>query len=446
MIFPLYQKFQNLFKDQRFSEIMRGSVWALSAHVISAALGFVIMIIIARIYGANILGTVAVLQSFFVLTTIVTVLGTNTSILRLIPEHLAKYSPGSAFKVYAKTQFFVAGISILAGVVLFIGAGYVAENIFSKPHLKFYFALASVFIIFKSLMLFNQQAVRGLRLIRMFAFMQLLPQFSKLLLLIFTTVFFFHPGNPVYALLGSFAVTSIFGAIVMNRMFRRQLSPEDTIHYISLRDILTLSLPMLMTSTMMFVIGETGVLMLGIFRTEAEVGHYVVAVKIATLSTFVLTAINSMAAPKFSELYHSGKIDDLFYVAKRSAKLIFWTTTPMLLAFIIFGKPLLTVVFDAEYLVAYPALVLLVLGQFINSISGATGYFMNMTGHQNMFRNIVFFAALSNLVLNVLLTPQHGLWGAALAAMFSIMFWNIATLCYIKVKYGRTTGYFPLLS
>jgi len=41
---------------------------------------------------------VAVLQSFLMLATIFTVLGTNTSILRLIPEHLAGYFPALALR------------------------------------------------------------------------------------------------------------------------------------------------------------------------------------------------------------------------------------------------------------------------------------------------------------------------------------------------------------
>lgn len=196
---------------------------------------------------------------------------------------------------------------------------------------------------------------------------------------------------------------------------------------------------------MTFIIGQTGVIMLGIFRPEAEVGYYSVAVRLATLTSFILQAINSMAGPKFSELYHSGKIDELFYVAQKSAKLIFWTTSPILLGFIILGKPILHLVFGAEFTVAYLPLLLLVLGQFVHSISGSTGLFMNMTGNQNVVRNILFIAAISNIGLNILLTPDYGIYGAATAAMVSIAGWNIATLLYIKLKFGKTTGYFPKL-
>ncbi|WP_291318892.1 oligosaccharide flippase family protein [Desulfonatronospira sp.] len=85
MISFLRRKFHNLVSDEKFSEILRGSVWALGAKVLAALLGMVSYIIIARWYGAEVLGIVAVLQSFLMLATIFTVMGTKSSILRLIP-------------------------------------------------------------------------------------------------------------------------------------------------------------------------------------------------------------------------------------------------------------------------------------------------------------------------------------------------------------------------
>jgi O-antigen/teichoic acid export membrane protein len=109
----LKRKWIRLISDDKFSEILIGSVWAISARVIATCLGLVTSIIIARFYGAEVMGIVAVINSFLMLATIFTVLGTNTSILRLIPEHLAKYSPTSAFKVYRKTQYMVIIVSAL---------------------------------------------------------------------------------------------------------------------------------------------------------------------------------------------------------------------------------------------------------------------------------------------------------------------------------------------
>ncbi len=437
------KRFNNLIADPRFSEILAGSVWALSARVVSNGFGLVASIVIARFYGADVVGIVAVIQSFLMLSTIFTVLGTQTSLLRLIPEHLAKYSHTSAFRVYRKTQFMVILVSVATGTLFFIFSELIAARMFSKPHLSFYFALASIFVIFKSLMLLNTQAVRGLRLIKVFALMQVLPQGFNLLLLVSLGYLWPSQDVPVYAILGGFAITGILGWFIMEYEFKRKMQPQDLVHPMPSREVLSISLPMLMTHAMDFLVAQTGVIMLCIFRTEAEVGYYAIAVKLATLTNYFLQAVNSMAGPKFSELFHSDKMDELFYVAKKSAKLIFWTTAPILLGFVILGKPILQIGFGKEFSSAYPALVLLVIGQFVHSISGATGLFMNMTGNQNVFRNIVVVAAFANVAFNLLLTPDYGIIGAAIAAMVSLAGWNVATLGYMKLKFRKTTGYFP---
>ena len=439
-------KYTNLTKDAKFSEILIGSAWAFSAHLLTAGLGFISSIIIARFYGAAVLGIVAVIQSVLILTTMFSVLGINTSILRLIPEHLVKYSPSSAFKLYRKTQYLVMGGSLIIGALLFLNSDIIADKVFSKPYLAYYFSLAAAFVVFRSMMVLSTQAVRGLSLARMFAFMQVLFPCFNLILLILLTIFLGSEGVPVYALLGGFALTSIVGWLVMESSFKERIQPQDLVEPIPVREILSISLPMLVTATMTFVIDEAGVILLGIFRSQAEVGYYVIAVKLATLTTIILLAINAMAAPKFSELFHSGNIDALFHVAKKSAKLIFWTTTPMLVGFVILGRPVLNIIFGHEFVIAYPSLLLLVLGQFVQSISGSTEFFMNMTGNQNAFRNIMLFSAIINMGLNVWLIPEIGISGAALAAMVGLGFWNIATLLYIKSKFGETTGYLPGLS
>ncbi len=437
----LRQKVHNLISDEKFSEILTGSAWALGARVIATVFGMITSIIIARWYGAEVLGIVALLNSFLMLVTIFTLLGTNTSILRLIPEHISKHSPTSAFKVYRKTQYCVAAVSVFTGTILFLASGFIADTVFSKPHLRFYLALASAFVIFKSLMQLNTQAIRGLRLIRVFALMQLLPHLSMLVILALITVFFYHLDNPIYAMFASITISALVGVLIMERAFQQKKTPNDTLNLMPMREILSISIPMLMTATMTFVIGQTGVIILGIFRPQTEVGYYAAAVKLATLTAFVLTAVNSMAAPKFSELFHSGQLDRLFPLAQKISKLVFWTTMPLLILLVLLGRSLLCFLYGVDFEVAYFAMVFLLLGQFINSISGSTAMFMNMTGQHQIFRNIILGTALLNIILSLLLIPNIGINGAALAGASSLAFWNMVTLYYIKITFGKTISY-----
>jgi len=446
MIDFIKRKLQNLISDKKFYEILEGSGWAAGAHIIGMGLTMTTSVIVVRVYGADVMGIVAIIKSFLMFVTIFTVMGTHTSILRFIPEHLTKYSVSSAFKVYRKTQYFVASVSIIACILLFFSSNLIADKVFSKPNLSYFFALAAFFVIFRSLMILNTQAVRGLRLIRTFAFMQLLPHLSMFLILIATTILFFNKYNPVYALFASFIVTALVGIFIMDREFKNRIGQNDHIHKMKMKSIVSISAPMFMTATTTFLIGQTGVILLGMFRSEHEVGYYAIAVKLATLVSFLLSAINSMAAPKFSELYHSGKIDELIHVAKKSTKLIFWTTAPILLILVTFGKPILWLLFGREFTKAYLALVFLVVGQFIHSISGSTANFMNMTGNHLILTKTKMASAFINLILGLILIPKFGINGAAIAGMVGISFWNIFVLYIIQIKFGKTIGYFPFVS
>ena len=442
----LRHKLSGLLADQRFAEILSGSIWTLAAKVVATLFAMLASIYVARVYGAGMTGILALLNSFVVLVTIFTVLGTDTSVLRLIPEHIKKYSVISAFKAYRKTQYIVAAISILTGGMAYLLADWIADVVLSKPQIGHYVALAVCFVAARSLTDLNTSAVRGLRLNRVFAFMHVLPDMTKLIVLLVGSLFVATQDVAVYALLASWLIPALVGIVSMQVAFQRRINSYDrraTVEKLSVANILAISLPMLMTTSMAFIIGRSGVIILGMYRPEQDVGYYAIAVTLATLTSFVLSAVNAMSASKFSELYHSNQMDELFYVAKKSTKLIFWSTVPILFVLILFGKFAISFLYGPAFAVAYPALVLLTIGQFVNSISGSNGMFMNMTGHQVALRNIMVLAALLNIGINLLLTPRYGAMGAAVAAMTSTIFWNIYVLVFIKRRYGQTLGYVP---
>ena len=65
-----------------------------------------------------------------------------------------------------------------------------------------------------------------------------------------------------------FAMTGVIGWFIMEYAFKKRMAARS-VHPMSFKEILSISLPMLMTTSMTFVIGQTGVLILGMFRSEA---------------------------------------------------------------------------------------------------------------------------------------------------------------------------------
>lgn len=446
MFANLKNRLHALTTDQRFVGILRGSAWALAGQSSSALLGLITSVFIARHYGAEVMGTVAVVTSVLALMTIFTLLGTDTAVLRLLPKHLVRYSATSARKVYQQTALMVTWVALGAGLLLFLGARPLAEHFFSKPDLTFYLALTAPFLLFSSLKQLNTQAIRGLGRIRYYSLMLVLSALINLFLLLLLKFLYFQPTDPLYSLFASLVGGALIGWVILGKCFAARISAADQVHTASYRSILEISLPMLVTYTFFFFIGQSGTMFLGIFQPAEQIGYYDVAMKLSSLVTFILTAINAMVAPRFAELYHAGKMDELFAVAHKAAKLIFWATVPILLFLIILGKPLLGLVFGANFTKAYPALVLLVIGQFVNAASGATGFVIYMTGDEKILRNYTVVTAILNIALSLILIPRFGIAGAALASAVGISVLNGALLIYIWKRHGRITGYLPFLS
>jgi O-antigen/teichoic acid export membrane protein len=430
--------------DKNFFEILHGTAWAMASRVGTTVFALISSLMITRMYGAESMGILAIVTSILSIASIFSVLGTNTAILRLIPEHITKYSPTSAFRVYRKAQYLVAGASLVCSLLLFGFSRQIASDIFNKPHLSGIVAICAAFVLFRSTMLLNQQAARGLKLIRFYSILQLLPHLL-LCLMLAIAIPWSQQYLPSYMQLSAWTMTSVLGFIIMHVAFSRRIQKDDKLSAMSYGAILSLAAPMLMSASMNIVISETSIIVLGMFCPTTEVGYYAVAVRLASLTTFILSAVNTMSAPTFSQLYHQGNTKELCRIALKSTRLIFWTTFPILIALVVLGNFILYI-FKPEFTKAYPALIILVLGQFVNSISGSTGLLMNMTGHQKHLLILMTCAAILNIVTNAVLTPVMGIIGAAIASALSMCCWNVLALRFIYKRFGYNIGYIPWIS
>jgi O-antigen/teichoic acid export membrane protein len=102
-------------------------------------------------------------------------------------------------------------------------------------------------------------------------------------------------------------------------------------------------------------------------------------------------------------------------------------TLPIAFVFIVFPQHVLGV-FGAEFNVGAGALIILVLGQFIGVATGGVISVLVMTGNEKTARNVTTLGAASNFVLNVVLVPAYGMYGAAVGTALSTAIMNVMAL------------------
>jgi O-antigen/teichoic acid export membrane protein len=183
---------------------------------------------------------------------------------------------------------------------------------------------------------------------------------------------------------------------------------------------------------------------LGLTTNSSEVGIYHTAFKLSMFAAVALMSVNSIASPKFAEMFGKNDMDGLKKVVRQSTKMIFWTSIPIATIFFIFPEFFLGF-FGEEFKIGVTAFIFLSCGRLISSFSGSVGNILQMTGNQNIYALILSFGAILNVVLNLILIPKYGINGAAIASMSSLIVWNLSMVLVVKKKFGFYTFYIPFI-
>ena len=120
---------------------------------------------------------------------------------------------------------------------------------------------------------------------------------------------------------------------------------------------------------------------------------------------------------------------------------MFFLTIPILILILFFSEFILRL-FGEQFILGSLCLNILIAGQLINVLCGSVGYILNMTEYQNIFKWIIVFTVIMNVVLNIVLIPLYGIFGAAVASMISLILWNMISCIYIYKKFNISTIWF----
>jgi O-antigen/teichoic acid export membrane protein len=190
------------------------------------------------------------------------------------------------------------------------------------------------------------------------------------------------------------------------------------------------------------VMGWTDILVLGAWSDPEQVGVYGIAMRIALLTTFVLSAVNIVVAPQFAALHAAGDSAGLKRVAQRTA---FWTraiAVPALLV-LLTVPDLILQFFGPKFKEGAWALRILAVGQFVNLATGPVGIILLMTGNEKIMRNNIAVSAALNLIGNLVLVPTYGAIGAAASTATALVFMNIVSWAAVRNKLNVNTLAIP---
>jgi O-antigen/teichoic acid export membrane protein len=182
---------------------------------------------------------------------------------------------------------------------------------------------------------------------------------------------------------------------------------------------------------LMTLLKRAPILLVGIVLSFADVGVFKIALQMAGLAEFGLRVMIPVLSPEIARLNINSDIGVLQKLATSTTRIIIILNFLVIVVFILFGKYFLHLAFGPEYSSAYEVLMILLVGQLVNSFTGAVETFLIMTGSE---RETVKSRAISLVVMVVLiltLSPLIGARGAAIGLSLAMIIWNV--LLWVKL-------------
>ncbi len=180
-------------------------------------------------------------------------------------------------------------------------------------------------------------------------------------------------------------------------------------------------LPLSLTAGLQIVLAKTDIIMIRAFGSAEEVAFYNVALQGAAAIFFMRTAVNAVSATKMAHCHKKEDKSGLQEIVSWSARILFIAALPAFLLVCLFGKPAIALLFGAEYLPAYLALVILGFGRLARSVFGPIDTLMKMANKETLLLKVVALSIVLNVVLNGALIPVYGIYGAAAASVLSML-------------------------
>jgi O-antigen/teichoic acid export membrane protein len=324
------------------------------------------------------------------------------------------------------------------GAIYFLFGGSILADLSRTPSLRVIGGLTACWIFATSFQTLLGDIFRGFHDIRLFAiFGKSDAGFGSLmtgvLLTVGLAVLWVSGGSSDLVTVTIFAVGSgLVSVLLAGWMLGTKLkslpSEEEQVSSIGYGRILEVAWPLAVSNFVSIALVQTSFWVVAAFRPETEVAVYGAAWRLISLVVVPLLIVNTVVSPLVAETYAQGRTETLQNVLRSTATLAGVPALVVLLGFMLFGGPILGIVFGDYYRQGALLLTVLGLAHLVMVWMGSSGIVMAMTGHQTLQMVISTFAAAITIAAGFISVRYYGALGVAVCtaagmALQSVLEW-----------------------
>ncbi|MGI9603598.1 MAG: polysaccharide biosynthesis C-terminal domain-containing protein [Acidimicrobiales bacterium] len=420
----------------RVERLGRSNRATLLGSMVSAALGFALLLVLTNGLGADDAGIVLIAVAAANIAIGAALLGTDASLVRFIASATRAGHPEQSRRL---TLVGAAPVAV-AGVVLAAVGWWSAEPLaelmvdgaVGDEHVDS-MRVAALLVPVGALSLSLLAATRGTgSMIPTVWFDQIVRPVAQTALLIAVVVGSFSVPAATGAWLGPF-VLSLLGALVW---LGRYLPPGSS-DGVDAGAFWRFSIPQAGTGLLRVMIRWVDTLVVGALLGVRAAAIYTAATRLLKLGSIVNQAVFRAAAPQIAEELSVDDRAGAQSIYRTSANWLVLATWPLYLGCLVYAPTVLSV-FGDEFTEGAPAVRILAAALLVAAACGPVESVLVMSGRSglNLANNTVALAA--NVGFGLLLIPHWGLEGAAVAWAISVGLTNLLPLAQVARKLSIT--------
>ncbi|WEM41568.1 oligosaccharide flippase family protein [Photobacterium sp. DA100] len=415
-------------------DMIIGASLAFIVKIIAAVGAFLLNILIAQLLGAEQAGYFFLAQAVIFIIAAIARQGFDNALVKFIAGYRAVDNQVFISGIYQYALAKIVPVLIVFSVAIWLCSDVLSVWFFSKPLLSPILSVSALVILPLSISQLHGFCLQGQKQVVLASTFQSAAMAVLSLIIIYAL----QPNSASEAMLGYAGagfIVFLFSIFVWN--YGRK--PKLFLLPIEEKKHITDSVKPLFVILLLAQITQwSGQLMLGAWNSTTDVAIFATAQRTAMLTSFILIAVNSIAAPKFAEAFKKNDIHSVKNIAKFSGQLMTIVSLPVIIIMLLFSEKLMGL-FGEDFIQGANILRVLALGQFVNVITGSVGYLLQMTGHENILRNNVIISSLIMLVGGFIVIPVFGVYGAALISAFSVATQNLLCVYQVKKMLGFNT-------
>jgi O-antigen/teichoic acid export membrane protein len=371
-------------------------------------------LLVARELAPGSYGEVTVGLTLLTVTAIVSRLGFDTG----IPRNAPRYEGADRRGVFVSALQLNLLVSVAIAVALFLAAGSVAA-FFNNPQLREVLRIIAVGVPAIPLMRVSLSGTQAVGRSAPKVIVQNLTH--PLTRIAFVTAVVIFGASPVLVA-GAYVASNWAGALgALYFLVRYTPILDDTTGWTpKYREMLVFSLPLMATTGLSFILGNTDTLMIQYFKGSVDVGVYDIGYTIAQMLSVGLGSLSYLFLPNISDLHAEGAWNEITHLYKLVTKWVAFVTVPPYLLVTYFPDRIITI-FGPEYVDGSIYLVILASSYFVMSVSGPNKGALSAFGETRYILYVNIFTAVLNVVLNLALLLTIGTVGAAIASTISLI-------------------------